>query len=78
MLDSETRERVIVSGDEYPYIMLPADQVDRVTAMLRQGGVYHWVNEYTISANGRPPWTVIKLRRSTDPKHVQQLLDEAD
>lgn len=76
MLDSETRDRVVVSGDEYPYIMLPADQVDRITARLRQGGIYHWVNDYTISMNGRPPATVINFRRGTDPKYVQRLLDE--
>ena len=78
MLDSETRERLVVSGDEYPWIMLPADQVDRVTALLRQGDVYHWVNDHTVSIRGRPPWTVVSLRRGTDVNRVQRLLDEAD
>ena len=80
MIDSQTRERVVVSGDADTTlsITVPVDQMDRVTTLLRDAGLEYWVKEYTLSLNGRPPVSFVNVRRGTDPIHVQQLLDAAD
>jgi hypothetical protein len=79
MIDSETRERVVVSaeGTGGAYIMLPFDQVGDIEAILRGNGVPFWTDSDSISLDGGPAIIVVNLGREADVSRVQQLLDAA-
>ena len=80
MIDSETRERVVVSAEGIggAYIMLPFDQVAEIEAILRDNGVPFWTDSDSISTDGRPPIIFVNLGGEADVNHVQQLLDAVD
>lgn len=80
MTDTSTNKPLRVQTDpagKYSLIDLPADQLDRVRAILDAGGVPYWVQHGFTSYNGGPYMAVIHLRRKADPKHAQALLDAA-
>lgn len=80
MMDTVTQEPLAVSadGNAGPYIMVAVDQLGRVTEILRQNRVPHWVDDDAISLNGKPEVAVINLGRSEDAARVQGLLDAED
>ena len=79
MIDSTTHARIVVStdGDAGPYIMVPLDQLDAATQMLRDSGISFWVDADAISLDDKPAVAVINLGRGTDAGRVQRLLDAA-
>jgi hypothetical protein len=79
MIDSETRERVVVSTPEMggAYIMLPFDQVADIEAILRANEVPFWTDSDSISMDGEPAIIVVNLEPEADVSRVQQLLDAA-
>jgi hypothetical protein len=79
MIDSMTRERMIVSSDDTagPYISVPVDQLDVVEAVLQQNHITYWVDSGAIALNGKPEVTVINLGRRNDASQIQRLLDAA-
>jgi hypothetical protein len=79
MVDSQTRAPITVStdGTAGPYVMVPLDQLDALTALLQRHQVSFWVDSDAISLNGMPEIAVINLGRGASVAHIQQLLDEA-
>ena len=79
MIDSETRERIVVSaeGTGGPYIMVPLDQVADIEGILRGDKIPFWVDSDAISLDGEPAIIVVNLGRGADVNRVQQLLDAA-
>jgi hypothetical protein len=79
MIDSETRQPIRVSADGTagPYIMVSAVQLDRVRKLLEDHQIVYWVDHMVVSVDGRPAVAVINLRRGSDPRQVQALLDAA-
>jgi hypothetical protein len=79
MVDSETRERVLVhnEGSGGPYIMLPFDQVADIEQILRGNEISFWVDADAISVDGKAAISVINLGRDADVNRVQQLVDAA-
>lgn len=77
MTDTTTNKPIRVSalGAPRPCIAVPVSQLDQVRLILDGAGVRYDVGEDTISLNGSPPVLYIYLRRGTDPKTVQDLLD---
>ena len=77
MIDSTTHQplSVTVYGDGPAEIMLPFEQLDKVTALLDAHGVSYWVDEETLSIDGGPEVIWINLSQRTDPATVQRLLD---
>lgn len=60
---------------KYSKIKLPADQLDRVRAVLDASNVGYWVQHGITSFDGGPFMATIQLRLKTDPQQVQALLD---
>jgi hypothetical protein len=79
VIDSATHNRITVStdGNAGPYIMVPVDQLDMVTALLRDNAIAFWVDADAISLDGKPEIVVINLGRGVDATRVQRLLDQA-
>ena len=77
MIDSETKERVLVYAPEnaWPYIMLPNDQLESVESILKANRADYWVDPYTISINGKAPISMIEFGRGTDVGQIQRELD---
>ncbi len=79
MNDAATNQTIRVStdGTAGPYIMVPADQLDRVRKLLEQHRIAHWVDHNAISVDGKPAVSVINLGKRIDAREVQTLLDAA-
>lgn len=77
MIDSTTRARITVStdGESGPYIMVPLDQLESLTAKLKEGRISFWVDADAIALDGKPEIAVVNLRRGADVGQVQRLLD---
>jgi hypothetical protein len=80
MTDITTKKlmRVSTDGTAGPYIMVPEQQLDQVSKLLKSHSVRHWVEENVISIGGKPAIGVINLGRGGDAKKVQDILDAAD
>jgi hypothetical protein len=76
MIDSVKNEpiEVSISGD-LSYLVVPYEQLDKITALLDTNQVSYWVDEEVLSVDGGPEVAFINLRRGTDPGIVQRLLD---
>ena len=68
--------KVSISGD-LSYLVVPFEQLDKITALLDANRVSHWVDEEVLSVDGGPEVAFINLSRGTDPGMVQRLLDSA-
>jgi hypothetical protein len=79
MIDSTTHNPITVStdGNAGPYLMVPLDQLDKVTTLLAHHDVLFWVDDDAISLDGKPEIAVVNLGRSTNVTHVQRVLDQA-
>jgi hypothetical protein len=80
MLDFHTGKPVRVR-DEYPplpYLMVRHKQVEAVKALLDANGFSYEVEPNIISVNGAPGVMFINLKRGTDARAVQEVLDRAE
>jgi hypothetical protein len=77
MIDSTNQAAIVVSteGTAGPYIMVPLDQLEAVTSVLRDNQISFWVDAYAISLHGRPEIAVVNLDRRVNAAQVQRLLD---
>ncbi len=62
---------------EFPYVRVPYEQLEAVVDVLKRGQIRFEVNEETLSIDDGPEMIVVHIRRGTDPKLVQVLLDAA-
>jgi hypothetical protein len=70
--------RVWAEESEWPWINLPVSQLDEVRRLLDEHDIRYQVDEHILSINEGPFTTLIKLRRGTDGKAVQAILDSVD
>lgn len=77
MTNAMTKKPLRVWGEEseWPWIGLPVSQLDEVRRLLDEHGVQHTVDELYVSLNDGPFTALIKLKRGTDGKAVQAILD---
>ena len=77
MIDATTNKPLHVWGDgtPWPYIVLPVSQLDEVRQLLDVHGIRYEVEDEVISLNDGPETATIDLRRGTDAKAVQAILD---
>ena len=69
--------QVLTAGTIWPYIVLPADQLDELRQILDQHRFRYEVDEVFISFDGRPEEALVNFRRGTDAAAVQRALDNA-
>ena len=67
--------RVLGEDSEWPAISLPVSQLSEAQQLLDERGVPYTVDENYLSINDGPFTALIKLRRGTDGKAVQAILD---
>ncbi len=79
MKDATTGCSLIVStdGGAGPYMILPADLLDKVTSLLDENQISYWVDEELISVDGGPEDAFINFKRGSDPADIQRILDSA-
>ena len=58
-----------------PYITLPLEQLDRLTALLDANQISYWVEDEVLSLDGGPKIARVTLDEHTDAARVQRLLD---
>jgi hypothetical protein len=77
MIDTTTFQPLSVStdGGAWPYIMVPVAQLDKVSGLLDVNQIPYWVDEESISLDGKPEIAVINLRQGSKPQTVQKILD---
>lgn len=77
MNDSQTREviRVITNGTNWPFIMIPVDQLGPIRELLGRDHIEHWVSTYAISLGGKTHVAFLYLERSEDASKAQAILD---
>ena len=76
MIDIVKKKPIRVSASEgQPYLVVPLEQLDKVTALLDANQVAHWVDEEVLSIDGKPEIAFINLDDQTDAAMVQRLLD---
>jgi hypothetical protein len=77
MTNQATGSALRVAPDEAvgPYIRLPYSQLDELKRVLDSHGISYSVRENIISLEGGPYMAVVNLKRGTDAKAVQALLD---
>jgi hypothetical protein len=81
MLDPYTKRPVPVQSYEDGRggrIVVRVEQLERVKGLLDAHGVRYTVDETTLSIDGKPPYGFIRLRRQTDARAVQELLDRSE
>jgi hypothetical protein len=80
MIDVVTKMpiRVLTAYQAAPYIKVSQDQAEKVTKLLAEHRVRHWVDHQFISFNGGPFMGVINLYEGVDPAVVQEILDRVD
>jgi hypothetical protein len=76
MIDTVKNEpiKVSISGG-LPYLVVPFEQLDKVTALLDANRVSYWVDEEVLSIDGKPEVAFINLDEETDVAMVQRILD---
>jgi hypothetical protein len=79
MIDTSTGRRLNVSvdGNAGPYIILPLERLNVVKKLLDKHKIRYWVDEEVISIDSGPEVAFLNLAHGTDPKKVQQILDQA-
>lgn len=80
MIDAETKKLLRVWGEEseWPWTVLPVSQLDEVRQLLDKHGIQYTVAEHYLSVNEGPFVAFIRLKRGTDGKAVQAILDSVD
>ncbi len=79
MIDAVTKKPLVVStiGTAGPSIRVSLDEVEKVTRLLETHGIRHSVRNNSISMDGGPFMTVVKLGYDGNAVLVQSLLDAA-
>jgi len=77
MIDTVKPKRLTVSerGPAGSYIIVPVARIAEVREVLDSQNVPYYVDEITISLDGKPPVVFVNLNRKVDPLEVQTLLD---
>jgi hypothetical protein len=77
MNDSKTTEeiRVITNGTNWPFMMIPVDQLGPIRELLDRNQIEHWVSTNAISLGGGPYVAFLYLVHSEDASQVQAILD---
>jgi hypothetical protein len=77
MSGADTNARILVTdhGTGWPYIQARVDEVPEIRKVLDEHRVRYWMNEMSISINGRPYTTVIQFPRDANAREIQALLD---
>jgi hypothetical protein len=70
MLDTATGEPVRV-------LKLPLKQLEPVRKLLTDHGIRFWVGHHAVSVNGGPAIVWINIRKGSDSRQIQALLDQA-
>lgn len=79
MIDVMTKKpiRVWAEETEWPWMVIPVSQLDDVKRLLDEHDVEYTVGEHYLSVNEGPFDAFIRLKRGTDGKAVQAILDVA-
>ncbi len=79
MKDVTTGEplKIMTDGITGPYMFIPVNQLEKVTALLNENRIEHWVEDDVISIDGAPEDAVINFGRESDPATIQRILDLA-
>jgi hypothetical protein len=78
MIDAITKERLTVNGEALTgsNIVVPLEQLDRVTSTLTNAGVKFWVRVHTpLFMDEVPTVAIVSLSRTSNTADVQRLLD---
>lgn len=77
MTDTSTQRPLQVSTESTagPYMDVPVSQLDEVERLLKQAGIFYWVNDNLISIDGGPEIATVNFGRSGDAAAVQAILD---
>jgi hypothetical protein len=77
MIDAGTKEPIcVVDHDkDYLYLVVSVGEIPRVRSVLESHGVRFWVSHPQISIGGGPFTSWINLKRGTDAREVQTILD---
>ena len=77
MVDAVTNERLVVHGEAMTgsHIIVPVQQLARVTQALTHEGVRFWVSSESVQLDDQPAVIFVKLSRTSNTAAVQQLLD---
>ena len=77
MIDTTTHKplRVSTVGGARPYLILPFEQLDKVTALFDANGIPYSVEDEVLSMDGGPETAWIHFEEETDPAAIQRLLD---
>ena len=77
MIDIITHKPIEVStdGGAGPYLIVPFEQLPKITALLDTNRVSYWVDEEVLSIDDEPEVAFVNLDEQTDAARVQQLLD---
>lgn len=62
-------------GESVSCIIVPLSQLDTVTSLLDANDVPYWVDEESLSIDGKPEVTFINLDDRSDPENIRRLLD---
>ncbi len=78
MTDKTTGKPMRVSkyGRSGPYLIVPVEQISAVKAVLDGSNIRYWVDETTISLDGRPAMAVVNFGKSMPPGEIQTELDK--
>lgn len=79
MTDAVSKRPVEVRSHDpnWPYILIPYEQLPEVRQLLDRHSIRYEVDEETISINDGPEEIYIDLAHGTDARFVQSLLDKA-
>ncbi len=77
MIDVITHKPIEVStdGGAGPYLIVPFEQLNKITALLDSDRVSYSVDEEVLSVGDEPEVAFINLDEETDAMRVQRLLD---
>jgi hypothetical protein len=79
MIDSTTQSPMTVStdGGAGPYLIVPIDQLESVTSILRNNHIPFWEDSFSVTVNGTPEVVSVNFGSGVDAVQVQRLLDAA-
>ncbi len=77
MTDTTTRQRLTVVGEDstWPVLMVPYEQLNRLTAVLDANSIRYEVDDEVLSIDNGPETAFVEFYRDEDRGKVQQLLD---
>jgi hypothetical protein len=79
MMDRTKGTPLRVSKDDRagPYLIVPAQQVSEVRAVLDRAGIAYWVDNISVSMDSGPALTVVNFKKGANPVTIQTVLDQA-